>query len=325
VLLFAVALFGFTAVFANNELVDTSWELVTFNGTGAMGTLEFDETTMYSKFCNNVSQGYVYASGAISATGNAISTLMFCEGIAGEMETAFQIATGAGTPVIRSGDMLTITTAEDDVFVFTMEDDAVMCTMEYDPVCGVDGMTYGNACTAGAASVAIAYEGECVEGHPTDDATCVSMFDGCNTCMRMEGEDTWACTKMFCETPTAAYCIEHSDEADAHGCVDGNTWSQSQKACVDAENDTGASSLEVAYDFAFNVGMTTMETLPTFRSNDVITRQEAAKMFVALAVGAYDKDAEASSELCVTYSDDAIFDYSLRSFIYSACAHGMMK
>lgn len=49
-----------------------------------------------------------------------------------------------------------------DILLSTQQQpEPIACTLEFAPVCGVDGITYSNACHAGANNVEIAFIGEC--------------------------------------------------------------------------------------------------------------------------------------------------------------------
>jgi hypothetical protein len=117
------------------------------------------------------------------------------------------------------------------------------------------------------------------------------------------------------------------NDKDKHGCIGSAwySWSQSKNECVKVW-EYQATALEKAYDLAYNNGITTMKSLQKFRANDTITRQEAAKMFVKMAENVFNKKYASYPDECnKTYTDEKMFDSTLKNDIYGSCAHGIMK
>ena len=218
-----------------------------------------------------------------------MSTMMYCEGLPMTLENNFQITTG--TSAIISGTILTITTSGNHTFVFTQELPTA-CTMEYAPVCG---------------KVAV----QCI----TTPCPAVDQTFG-NMCTAQAAGATDITAGECATGPIVGW------DSDEHGCKASAWYSRSTglQQCIRIWE------FEWALDFAIQHKITAMKTVKSFRGNDNVTRQEAAKMLVSFAENLYNKSYASFPKNCnKRYKDDKTIAFWLKNSVYDACALGLMN
>lgn len=110
-------------------------------------------------------------------------------------------------------------------------------------------------------------------------------------------------------------------DRDAHWCIPsaGYVWSESEQACVRPWEQKWTDVVTWAY----NNGITKFDTVDDFHGNVAITRQQAAKMFMA-RLQSTNQPFAMPAIYCV-FEDEASIDPTLKASVNDVCALGLMK
>ncbi len=136
---------------------------VSSNETGSF-ELCFDEgdyLSLINSFC--VDGSWVLSNNSINDSNqNLTNSSNPCSGLGEDDCVATEACDPVYGPSYCVGEGLNTICSDDRVFKSCSQSfDSIECVEVYKPVCGVDGKTYGNSCSAAQAGVPVAYEGEC--------------------------------------------------------------------------------------------------------------------------------------------------------------------
>lgn len=188
--------------------------------------------------------------------------------------------------------------AHDAQCIMTSDDEPISaCTMEYNPVCGQPAMPI---CPIGM---------ECVQMMPLPQTYS-------NQCMLAAAKAT-----LLYEGVCDSDEVIVGGDKDEHGCI----WSAGYSRWTWLQQCIRTREQEGVIDFAIIHGITSMKTVKMFRADDIVTRQEAAKMIVTFAENLYNKSYASFPNNCNRrYKDDKKITSWLKSSVYDACALWLM-
>ncbi len=127
--------------------------------------------------------------------------------------------------------------------VVMAEEKSGACTLQWNPVCGVDGVTFGNMCMLNAADVKLDYPGACIDTEPTSTTVLIPAGSGVPGC-----EETDECFLPFEITVSAGVTIFWTnDDSTVHTVTSNDTLDTG-----DVIFDSGIISPDSNYEFTFN-------------------------------------------------------------------------
>ena len=132
------------------------------------------------------------------------------------------------------------------------------CVLIYDPVCGANGVTYGNSCAANCAGVPVAYQGACVDagtggasGTCNNDSDCSLQSIGCcgQTCTATVLLVPPVVCNIACVEPSpppTCACVNHQCVV-ASGGAGGTSGTAGSSGSADAGGGASCGELADAY------------------------------------------------------------------------------